>query len=92
MKFHEDATKDCIILSDNDEIDCVEDAEMTGDAGIELNASGEDEYGVNHSTTSPASDDKDTVIEGTSHHTNSTSHCTDSARTIWLHQMSTDAR
>ena len=36
---------------------------MTGDAGIELNASGEDEYGVNCSTTSPASDDKDIVIE-----------------------------
>ena len=45
MKFHEDATKDHIILSDNDEIDWVEDAGMTGDAGIELNASGEDEYG-----------------------------------------------
>ena len=36
---------------------------MTGDAGIELNASGEDEYGVNHSTMSLASNDKDTVIE-----------------------------
>ena len=36
---------------------------MTGDAGVELNASGEDEYGVNCSTMSPASDDKDTVIE-----------------------------
>ena len=55
MKFHEDVTKDHIILSDNDEIDWVEDAGMTGDAGIELNASGEDEYGVNCSTTSPAS-------------------------------------
>ena len=80
-----------LLWSDNDEIDWAEDAGMTGDAGFELNASGEDEYGVNCSTTSPASDDKDTVIEEP-HHTNSTSHGTDSAKRIWLHQMSTDTR
>ena len=43
--------KDCIILSDNDEIDWVEDAGATGDAGVELNASGENEYGALHYIT-----------------------------------------
>ena len=48
VKFHEDVTKDCIILSDNH---WVEDAGATGDAGVELNASGENEYGALHYIT-----------------------------------------
>ena len=34
--------------NNNDEIDWVEDAGATGDAGVELNASGENEYGALH--------------------------------------------
>ena len=62
MKFHEDVTKDHIILSDNDEIDWVENAGMTR-CWHWVECFREDEYGVNHSTMSPASNDKGTVIE-----------------------------
>ena len=55
MKFHKDANKERIILTDVDDGDWVEEVTLEGgvDDGVELNASGVDKVTENHSTLPP---------------------------------------